>query len=202
MLFNVRVSFATNKKLAKYVKTVEQKAARDKKVASAPEHSAQRETYEAERAEWLARPDVVSALSMEAQYNALSEFEKDVITLATGHFPGKLAEDAAFDSVATKLTKELHEGKIKADDIRAFVNAAGHVYGRKFDKYNESTLVETLASMKSTGFGLDADKPITTRARSNKQWAKQLALYLYACIVSTEVNAADAAAANAAAANA
>ena len=200
MLFTTTVSFATNKKLAKYVKTVEQKAARDKKVASAPEHSAQRETYEAERAEWLARPDVVSALSMEAQYNALSEFEKDVITLATGAFPDKLTKDAAFDSVATKLTESLHENKIRADDIRAFVNAAGHVYGRKFEKYfeNDSTLVETLASMKSTGFGLDADKPITTRARSGKQWAKQLALYLYACIVSTEVNAA----ANAAAANA
>ena len=199
MLFTATVSFAENKKLAKYVKTVEQKAARDKKVASAPEHSAQRETYEAERAEWLARPDVVSALSLEKKYNALSDFEKDVITLATGAFPDKLAEDAVFENVATKLTKSLHEGKIKADDIRAFVNAAGHVYERKFDRYidNDSTLVETLKSMKSTGFGLDANKPIKARARSDKQWAKQLALYLYACIVITEVNTAANAAADA-----
>lgn len=193
MLFTATVSFAENKKLAKYVKTVEQKAVRDKKVASAPEHSAQREVYEAERAEWLARPEVVSALSMEKKYNALSDFEKDVITLATGAFPDKLAQDAVFEKVATKLTSSLHEGKIKADDIRAFVNAAGHVYERKFERYidDDSTLVETLKSMKSTGFGLTTDKPIKARARSEKQWAKQLAIYLYACIVTTEVDAVE-----------
>lgn len=188
-LYTTVATFDKSAKLVKYVQTVAQKTALEKRLASLAKDSIQEKAARLEYEEWLKSDTVFNALQSEKAYNALTKYEKDIIALGTGEIPATL-DTPEFATATDKITAKLQSGTLSGQDIRDFVKVVADAFGQKIKAYRDedSTLIESFNGARFTGFRVTkGTEPIKAKKRSAKAWTKQLALYLYASALTSTV---------------
>lgn len=131
-----------------------------------------------------AKKDAEKVLALADTYNALSDAEKDVITLAMGRFTSALSASQDFRTEVDNCIDRLQKGTTDATTVKRLCKVAGDVIGKKIKPYRgvNETVLEGFMASRYTGLRLGKNDPVKFAKRSAKQWEVQLALYLYASI--------------------
>lgn len=188
-LYTSVATFDVSAKLVKYVQTLNEKAAKEKRLNSLAKDSLQEKAAREDFEAWLKSDIVVNALSYKTMYDKLTAYERDIVTLGTGEFP-KTLDTPEVSAAVDKITGKLTAGTLSGQDVRDFVKVAADAFGQKIKAYKDSdaTLIETFSGSRFTGFRVSKGvEPIKAKKRSAKNWVKQLALYLYASAVTSTV---------------
>lgn len=183
-LFETRKDYSVVKDYVKYVKHVEKVASMEKEYNELKDSLGQDSPFVIVAKSKLDEAKQDEIMAVGPYYEALTEDEKDLITLAMGRFTKKLENSLDFEKEVENCVSRLQSNTVDASTVKRLCKAAGDVMGKKVKPYRgvNETILEGFKASRYTGLKLGKYDPVKFAKRTSKQWEAQLALYLYASI--------------------
>lgn len=186
MLYETTKNYSIVKDYVKYVKTAEKIKGLKEEVERLKNDLGEDSPFVVVASSRLddAKKEAEEILKLKDKYEALTEDEKDVITLAMGRFTDKLEASEEFKKEVENCISRLQNNTVDANTVKRLCKVAGDVMGKKIKPYRgvNETILEGFKSSRYVGLRLGKNEPVKFAKRSAKQWQTQLALYIYASI--------------------
>lgn len=186
MLYETTKDYSIVKDYVQYVKTSEKIDALQKELDGLKKDLGEDSPFVLVAAAKLsnAKDDAKEVLARKDKYEALSQDDKDLVTLAMGRFIEKLTTSESFKKEVDNCVNRLQNNTVDANTVKRLCKAAGEAMDKKIKPYREAneTILEGFKASRYTGLRLGKHDPVKFAKRSAKQWEVQLALYLYASL--------------------
>lgn len=185
-LYTTSKDYSIVKDYVKYVKTAERIEAQEEEVKGLKKDLGEDSPFVVVAVAKLdeAKKNAEDVLALKDKYDGLTQYEKDLITLAMGRFTKELEGSEDFLKEVDNCVERLQKNTVDANTVKRLCKAAGDVIGKKVKPYREAneTILEGFKASRYTGLRLGKSDPVKFAKRSAKQWQAQLALYIYASL--------------------
>ena len=186
MLYEISKDYTIVKEYVQYRKTSEKIEALEKELDALKKDLGEDSPFVLVAAAKLdsAKSDAKDVLARKDSYEALSQDDKDLVTLAMGRFIEKLTTSKEFQKEVENCVNRLRANTVDANTVKRLCKAAGEAMDKKIKPYRgaNETILEGFKASRYTGLKLGKHDPVKFAQRSAKQWEVQLALYLYASL--------------------
>lgn len=183
-------SYSYSADLVEYKKTVDKLTALQLKVVLMSEQydegSVEVTTAKSALALFEKQDKTQEILKRKVSYDALTDDEKTVIDMGVGIIPQDLWDNETFVKDMRHVICAAKSGTLKGDYLRDMVSAASKALNMQGKPYRaeDETLVQAFTRATVSGLKVaKKEQPINVAYRSEKQWEKMIAIYLYACFV-------------------